>query len=153
MWPSPHLATSRLPSPATKIALPHLKTRTKYCACHKKWQYHIFVASAKFAPHARNDCDMPPTKIATLAETCHEKSLKRKSQNVTATSNSPKTPPSKRQSQSDCEENWGSHTTMHLHNILHPLTFPHVSSLFPTNLTHHASIQNPLQKLCPMWAP
>ena len=32
----PHLATSRFPAPATRIALPHLKSRTKYCACHKK---------------------------------------------------------------------------------------------------------------------
>ena len=29
-------ATSRLPATATKIALPHLKIRTKYCACHEK---------------------------------------------------------------------------------------------------------------------
>ena len=36
MSPPSHLATSRFPAPATKIALPHLKTRTKYCACHEK---------------------------------------------------------------------------------------------------------------------
>ena len=48
---TPHLATSRLPAPATKIALPHLKARTKYCACHEKCQYHFMLASAKFAPH------------------------------------------------------------------------------------------------------
>ena len=32
-------------------------------------------------------------------------------------------------------------------STLHPLTFPHVSSLCHTNLTRYASIQNPLQKL------
>ena len=36
--PPSHLATSRFPAPATKIALPHLKISTKYCdcACHEK---------------------------------------------------------------------------------------------------------------------
>ena len=34
--PPSHLAASRFPAPATKIALPHLKTRTKCCACHEK---------------------------------------------------------------------------------------------------------------------
>ena len=28
-------------APATKIALPYLKSRAKYCACHEKSQYHI----------------------------------------------------------------------------------------------------------------
>ena len=36
MSPPSHLATSRFPAPATRIALPHLKSRTKYCACHEK---------------------------------------------------------------------------------------------------------------------
>ena len=36
MLPPPHPATSRFPAPATKIALPHLKARTKYCARHEK---------------------------------------------------------------------------------------------------------------------
>ena len=36
MSPLSRLATSRFPAPATKIALPHLKTRTKHCACHEK---------------------------------------------------------------------------------------------------------------------
>ena len=36
MSPASHLATSRFPAPATKIALPHFKIRTKYCACHEK---------------------------------------------------------------------------------------------------------------------
>ena len=31
-----HIATSRFPAPATKIPLPHLKTRTKSCACREK---------------------------------------------------------------------------------------------------------------------
>ena len=36
MSPPSHIATSRFPAPATKIPLPHLKTRTKSCACHEK---------------------------------------------------------------------------------------------------------------------
>ena len=36
MSPPSHLATSRFPAPATRIALPHLKSRTKSCACHEK---------------------------------------------------------------------------------------------------------------------
>ena len=36
MSPPSHIATSRFPAPATKITLPHLKTRTKSCACHEK---------------------------------------------------------------------------------------------------------------------
>ena len=36
MSPPSHLATSRFPAPATRIALPRLKTRTKSCACHEK---------------------------------------------------------------------------------------------------------------------
>ena len=40
---------------------------------------------------------------------------------VTATSNTPKTAPPKRQSQSDCEENWGSHKTKMLHLLVKSL--------------------------------
>ena len=37
-------------------------------------------------------------------------------------------------------------------STLQHLMFPHISSLFHTNLTHHASTPNPLQKLLPMAA-
>ena len=36
MSPPSHLAASRFPAPATRIALPRFKTRTKSCACHEK---------------------------------------------------------------------------------------------------------------------
>ena len=36
MSPPSHLATSRFPAPATRIALPRFKARTKSCACHEK---------------------------------------------------------------------------------------------------------------------
>ena len=62
-----------------------------------------------------------------------------------ATSLEPKTPPSKRQSQSDYAENCRSHTkrctcAAKSSSTLHLLTFPHVSSLFHMNLTRHASM-------------
>ena len=34
--PLPQLTTSRFPAPATRIALPRFKARTKSCACHEK---------------------------------------------------------------------------------------------------------------------
>ena len=40
MSPPSHIATSRFPAPATKIPLPHLKTRTKSCACHESFRVH-----------------------------------------------------------------------------------------------------------------
>ena len=36
MSPPSHLAASRFPAPATRIALPRFKTRMKSCACHEK---------------------------------------------------------------------------------------------------------------------
>ena len=41
MSPPSRIATSRFPAPATKIPLPHLKTRTKSCACQEKQQCHL----------------------------------------------------------------------------------------------------------------
>ena len=61
----------------------------------------------------------------------HESTACSANPNVTATSNTPKTPPSKRQSQCDWEENCSSHKTLHLRSeiILHTSS-SHVSTRF-----------------------
>ena len=148
---SPHLATSRFPATTTKIALPRLQTRQNYCAYHEKSQYHIFMPSAKFTLHHRFGM------ISTRSEhtTTHQNhnfscgawdwDWPRKNptqiHNVTATSNTPKAPPSKR------------HKTMHLHSeiMLHAST-SYVSACVLAN-SHKSDTSCFHPKPCPKASP
>ena len=126
----PHLATTRLPEPATKMALPHLKACAKHCACHKKGKYRIMVASAKFAPHhtlgmtSARSKSLLELRLVTKAQ-LRSNGLKRQSQCHSQKHHPPHANPNvtaQKTANLTCGVNSSS--------TLHPLTFPHVSSLF-----------------------
>ena len=104
---------------------------------------------------------LPSTKIVISAERARKPSFdatpSNANPNVTATSNTPKTPLSKRQSQCDCAENCQSHKTLRLRSelILHTST-SYVSTRFLA-ISHNQIYTSrfhakPLQNLPPMAA-
>ena len=93
--------------------------------CHERWtiSYHVSFNKICTTPHVWNDFDAfwahsRPPKSPQKQLRCN---ILNANPNVTATSNTTKTPLSKRQSQCDCAENCGSHKTLRLRSeiILH----------------------------------
>ena len=109
--------------------------------CNSLSEFQTFGMTSTRSGHT------PTHRIAISAETCHENraSMQRTETQIPMSQPHPTT-----QKTADLTKRCACAEKS---SILQHLTFPHGSSLFHTNLTRHASMQNPLHKLPPMAVP
>ena len=129
MSPPSHLATAPFSAPATRIALPRLKTHTKYTAPATKCgniiscqlQQNLHHTTWRFRPVLST---LPSTKIAISAETGHENSASMPHPETQIPMARPHPTPQKHDSpnansQWNCVANCGSHKTLRLCSEMH----------------------------------